>query len=72
MLKKTALAHFKNQVALADAIQVSPQAVHKWGPVIPWGAALEIQRVTVGTLQRDESLYENRKPKPYVDPSAKE
>ena len=72
MLKKTALEHFKNGVALARAIQVSPQAVNKWGPVIPWGAALEIQRVTVGTLRRDESLYENRKPKSYVEPATKE
>ena len=63
MLKKTAMAYFKNGVALAQAIRVSPQAVSKWGDVVPWGAALEIQRVTVGVLQRDESLYENRKPK---------
>tara|TARA_R110000868_G_scaffold411755_1_gene708936 strand:- start:40553 stop:40771 length:219 start_codon:yes stop_codon:yes gene_type:complete len=67
MLKENALKYFGTQVVLAKALGIKQQAVSKWGLVIPWGAALELQVITGGLIQRDESLYENRKPK-HVDP----
>ena len=63
MKKDDAIAHFGKQVKIANALGISVAAVSKWGPVVPWAAALELQHYTGGILRRDETLYENRKPK---------
>ena len=57
------IKHFESQVAIARALGISRQAVSKWGEVVPWAAALEIQHITGGVLKRDERLYDNRKAK---------
>lgn len=63
MKKESAITHFGNQVKIATALGITEQAVSKWGAVVPWAAALELQHYTGGILRRDETLYENRRPK---------
>lgn len=57
MLKSTAVAHYKTDVAVARALGLSRQAVSKWGNVVPKGAAAQLQIITNGLLQIDHSLY---------------
>lgn len=57
MEKKTVLAHFKTQVAIAQALGISHQAVVKWGDLVPKGSAYQLQVITGGLLRVDESLY---------------
>lgn len=57
MKKDIAVKHFESQVALAQALGIRPQAVSKWGDVVPKGAAYQLQVITGGLLRVDESLY---------------
>ena len=72
MLKADVLKYYKTAVAAGKALGITHQAVLKWGAVVPWASALELQTITAGLLRRDERLYENRKPKPNAVPPAKE
>lgn len=63
MRKTDAVKHFGSEIDIARALNITKQAVNAWKSVIPWGSALELQHLTGGKLRRDESLYENRKPK---------
>jgi hypothetical protein len=63
MKKQTALNHFKTIVAIAAALGISRQAVNKWGAVVPWAQAIELQHITGGTLQRDPSDYIGKRAK---------
>ena len=57
MLKETVIAHFGTQSALATRLNIKPPAVSAWGEVIPYGRALELERMTDGALMYDQSLY---------------
>tara|TARA_R110000744_G_C19287438_1_gene554299 strand:- start:8 stop:220 length:213 start_codon:yes stop_codon:yes gene_type:complete len=57
MLKATAISHFGTQTALAARLNIKPPAVSAWKEVIPYGRALELERMTDGALSYDESLY---------------
>ena len=54
MKKSDAVAYFGTQDALAEFLDVSPQAVSQWpGEHIPRGHQLEIQMHTKGKLMAD-------------------
>ena len=57
MLKETAIAHFGTQSALAIKLNIKPPAVSAWKKVIPYGRALELERMTAGVLMYDASFY---------------
>lgn len=56
MRLKTLIEHFKNQAALADALGVSPVAVHFWvqQDALPPKRAMQIERLTEGKFKADE------------------
>ncbi len=63
MLKTQALAHFdQNHTALAKAIGVTRSAVSQWGPIVPWFAAVELEKATEGKLRVVNALYSRGKP----------
>lgn len=63
MLKTTALAYFnKSGRELATALNLSTVAVHKWGKVIPYWAAEEIERLSDGALKVRRELYDRGRP----------
>jgi len=45
-----ATAHFGSVRALADALDISVQAVYDWGEEIPTGRAYQLQVITDGKL----------------------
>ena len=58
MYKDTAVDHFGSDVALARALNISRQAVSKWGEIIPEGVAYKLQVLTAGRLVVDPGLYQ--------------
>ena len=61
MHKETVIAHFGTAVAVAQALEISHQAVCKWDEIIPEGVAYKLQVITGGKLQVDPSIYRQRK-----------
>lgn len=58
MYKATVLQYFNNRVTdVAEACNVSVQAVSQWGEVIPERAALKLERDKKIKLKYDEALY---------------
>lgn len=57
MLKTNVIAYFRTQAACARFLDITRDAVSKWGDVIPEGAALKLEKRTDGALKYDESLY---------------
>jgi len=58
MKTATVLEHFNNNThAVAAALDISRQAVEKWGPIVPWGSARWLEIYTKGKLKVDLSLY---------------
>lgn len=57
MLKTEVVAHFGSQQAVADALNLSKQAISRWEDIIPQGVAYRLQIVTGGVLQVDPSVY---------------
>lgn len=58
MLKTTVLQYFNNRVTdVAEACNVSVQAVSQWGALIPEKNALKLDRNTKVKLKYDASLY---------------
>lgn len=51
MRKKDVIEHFGSQKAVADALDISEQAVSNWDDEIPRGRAFELQVLTGGKLQ---------------------
>jgi hypothetical protein len=45
-----AIAHFRSVRALAEALDISVQAVYDWGEEIPTGRAYQLQVITDGKL----------------------
>lgn len=66
MLKSDVLQHFQTASDVARAIEITPAAVCKWGPVVPMFSALEIERVTEGAVKVRHDLYVRGKPLPAV------
>lgn len=62
MLKQTVLDHFKTPSNVARALDISPAAVTKWGAVVPYFSAVEIERVTGGALKVCADMYERGRP----------
>lgn len=58
MDKSTVFDYFSTAVAVADALGISPQAVAKWGEVVPRGSAYQLEVVTDGKLKVDRSVYD--------------
>ena len=59
MLKKDVIAHFGSQKAVALALGISEAAVSSWLDEIPRGRAYELQVLTAGKLQADQTFRES-------------
>ena len=51
MLTEDAVKHFGSVAALADALEISVQAIYKWGLQVPKGRAFELESKTGGVLK---------------------
>lgn len=59
MFKKDAILFFQgNQVALAKAAGVSPQAVFQWGALVPEGRAQRLVEASEGALVYNKDIYD--------------
>lgn len=57
MRKSQVLEHFKTQIAVAEALEISSAAVSKWPELIPELQAARLERLTEGKLQYDPDQY---------------
>lgn len=64
MLKSEVLDHFKKSSNVARALNISPAAVSKWGAVVPYLSAREIERITGGALHIRDEMYVRGRPLP--------
>lgn len=64
MLKQDVIDHFKSASNVARALSISPAAVGKWGEVVPWFSAQEVERITGGALKVRSELYVRGRPIP--------
>jgi hypothetical protein len=62
MLKKDVVDHFKTPSNVARALNISPAAVTKWGPIVPYFSAKELHRITGGALRFRDDLYVRGRP----------
>ena len=62
MLKSAVLAHFKTNVAVAQALGISDAAVSQWEELIPPAAAHELAKKSDGALSFDPDLYSQSSP----------
>ena len=60
MKKADVISHFGTESAVAEALEISRQAVNKWPDVVPEGIAYKLQVLTAGHLRVDPAAY--RKP----------
>lgn len=60
MNKSIVVDFYGSQQAIASALGLSAQAVSAWSDLIPKGAALELEKITNGTLKCDLSVYKKR------------
>jgi hypothetical protein len=72
MLKKDVIDHFENASNVARALGLSPAAVSKWGAVVPWYSAGELERITKRALRRVDRLYARGRPIADVQMAANE
>ena len=49
--KKDVIAHFGTVAALADALDISPEAIYQWGARVPASREFQIQVLTKGKLE---------------------
>lgn len=57
MKTKDVVEHFGSEAEVARTLEISRQAVDQWGDLVPFRAAIEIQRITKDKLKVDPSLY---------------
>jgi DNA-binding transcriptional regulator YdaS (Cro superfamily) len=69
MLKKDVVDHFKTPSNVARALDISPAAVTKWGDIVPYFSAREIERITGGALRVQDKFYLRGRPNPAAIPS---
>jgi transcriptional repressor of cell division inhibition gene dicB len=62
MLKSDVLAHYKTNVAVAQALGISEAAVSQWSELIPPAKARELSQITEGRLSFDPALYNQSSP----------
>lgn len=61
MRLQQALDHFQtNRPGLARLLEISPQAVNKWGEAVPLDKAALLSKKSAGGLAIDWSLYDER------------
>ena len=64
MRKTDVIAHFGGtEVSTAEALEVTKQAVHAWGEIVPEGIAYKVQVLSEGKLQVDPKVYRKLKAK---------
>jgi len=54
MKTTAAVDHFGSIRALADALEITPQAVYQWGEHVPAGRDFQIEVLTQGALKASE------------------
>jgi DNA-binding transcriptional regulator YdaS (Cro superfamily) len=72
MLKQDVFDHFKKASGtdtgtaskIAQALDISPAAVSKWGDIVPWFSAEQIERITNHAVRVRPELYERGRPIP--------
>ena len=69
MLKREAMDHFKNASNIARALHITPAAVWKWGEIVPWFSAKDIERITSGAVRVREELYVRGRPLASIPPN---
>jgi hypothetical protein len=62
MLKSTVLSHFKSNRIIAAKLDISTVAVFRWGEVVPYWVAEEVERITEGKLKVRRRLYARGRP----------
>jgi hypothetical protein len=70
MLKQDVIKHFKTASNVSRALEISPAAVSKWGPVVPKLSAEELERITGGALRVRADLYVRGRPISIVQSNA--
>jgi transcriptional repressor of cell division inhibition gene dicB len=57
MLKKDVIAYYGSSGQVAQALEISRQAVEKWPDVVPEGSAYKLQVITNEALRVNPLLY---------------
>lgn len=57
MKKRDAIKHFGTGAAVADALGIRPQAVNKWGDIVPYARAVQLRKITRGKLKTCDKDY---------------
>ena len=60
MRKEDVIQHFGSEVAVAEALEISRQAVNKWPDTVPEGVAYKLQVMTAGLLRVDPADYRGK------------
>jgi DNA-binding transcriptional regulator YdaS (Cro superfamily) len=60
MKKEHVIKHYGSEVETARALSLSPQAVNKWGTLVPLLSAYRIEALTRGKLRVNRGLYDDR------------
>jgi hypothetical protein len=61
MRLEQALDHFKTtRAGLARMLDISAQAVGKWGEVIPYIQADRLEKMALGKIRLDPTMYDER------------
>lgn len=50
---------YGTKAAIARELDISPEAVTRWGDIVPEKRAARLSHITGGELQYDPSFYEN-------------
>ncbi len=56
-----AIKHYKTEYQLAKELDISRQAVSKWGDLVPIARAYEIERISGGAVKVKPRLYAKTK-----------
>jgi hypothetical protein len=61
MRVEQALTHFEtNRAGLARMLEISAQAVGKWDEVVPYIQADRLEKMALGKIRLDPTLYDER------------
>jgi hypothetical protein len=61
MKAQKAIEHFGSVIELAKVLDLTRDAVYKWGDIVPEGQAYKLQVLTAGKLQVDPRCYPDRR-----------
>jgi len=61
MKRDDAIKHFGTGAALADALDIRPQAVNQWRDLVPMARAKQLEKITKGALKFRLALYKKEK-----------